>query len=94
MNAVIQGRCAMREIKAKREDLLAKVRENRGKHVEAYKEAMDGYKDAALKEIDKGMASLRKQVEDLKAGEVIALASAGESFQRLRPGHCDAGYER
>lgn len=75
MNAVIQGRCAMREIKAKREDLLAKVRDNRGKHVEAYKEAMDGYKDASLKEIDKGMACLRKQVEDLKAGEVIALAS-------------------
>jgi hypothetical protein len=74
MNAVTQGRCKMREIKTERLKLLAKVRENREKHIAAYKEAMDGYKDEALKAVDKGMATLRKQVEDLKSGECMALA--------------------
>ena len=64
----------MRDVKVKRTELLEKVKANREKHIAEYHEAVDGYKAAALAEIDKGVQSLRRQVESLQDGEMLRLA--------------------
>jgi hypothetical protein len=63
----------MREVKVKRLELLLAVRENRGKHISEYEEAVEGYKQAALDAVDKAMVKLRRRVEELEAGEVLVL---------------------
>jgi hypothetical protein len=65
----------MRDVKVKRQELLEKVRANRGKHITEYDEAVDGYKAAAIAEIERGMKKLRQQVQDLQGGEMIRLAA-------------------
>jgi hypothetical protein len=64
----------MKEVRVNKNDLLKIVKENREKHIKEYKEAVEGYKEAALDQIEKGMARLRAQVEGLKKGQMIALA--------------------
>jgi len=63
----------MREVKVRRSDLLEKIKANREKHIADYKEAVAGYKQAALAAIDDGVAKLRKQVDELDQDEVMAL---------------------
>lgn len=65
----------MREVKVRRDELLVKIRENRIKHVAEYDEAVAGYKEAAAEAIDSATAKLKRQVEELRAGEVIALTA-------------------
>jgi hypothetical protein len=74
MRAVLERGMQMREVKVKRLELLAKVRENRTKHVAEFADAVKGYKDAALKAIDGGMAKMRRNIEELKAGETLQLS--------------------
>lgn len=75
MRGILEGRTRMREVKVKRDELLAKVRENRTKHIDEYDDAVAGYKDAALAAINKGVAKLRAQVADLEAGETLQLSA-------------------
>ena len=75
MRAIMEGRMQMRKVKVKRDELLAKVRVNREKHVAEYDEAVAGYKQAAAKAIDRAMEKLKRQVADLEAGEVLQLAA-------------------
>lgn len=75
MNATLQRGMKMREVKVNRKELLEKVRANRETHVRDYEESVIGYKAAALKAIDEGMAKLRRSVEELKTGQVLHLAA-------------------
>ena len=69
----------MRDVKVRRLELLGKIKANREKHLEEYDEAIDGYKAAAIEEIDRAVAKLKNRVEELERGEVIHLA--GVSFK-------------
>lgn len=68
----------MREVKVETSVLLSKVKANREKHIREYKEACDGYRDAALLKIDEVTASLKRKIAELREGQVIALM--GVSF--------------
>jgi hypothetical protein len=65
----------MREVKVKTAELLEKVKANREKHIKEYEEAVAGYKEAATEAVEKAMAKLKKQIEDLQEGEVLHLAA-------------------
>lgn len=75
MRAILGKGLQMREVKVKREDLLKKVKENRVIHIKEYREAVEGYKSAAIAELAKGIMQLKKQVDDLETGEMIRLAT-------------------
>lgn len=75
MRAILGKGLQMREVKVKREDLLKKVKENRVTHIKEYREAVEGYKSAAIAELAKGMIQLKKQVDDLETGEMIRLST-------------------
>lgn len=75
MREVLKGKVQMRTVKVKRDELLSKVRANREKHIQEYKDACDGYKDEALAAVKQGFTSLEKRIQQLEAGEVIALAA-------------------
>lgn len=92
MRAVVQGRIPMREVKVNRLDLLIKVKENREKHVADYQESVLGYKQAALKAIEDGMRKLKRQVEELQAGEKIRLAAV--SFDLAVPENHSKDYDQ
>lgn len=75
MQATLERGWKMREVKVNRKDLLVKIRENRTKHVAEFKDAVAGYKDAALKAIDEAVVKLRRSVEELKTGERLAIGA-------------------
>lgn len=75
MRAIQKGFTRMREIKVRRNELLETVKQNRITHIEDYKNSVEGYKEAAIKEIDNAVKKLKKQINDLKEGEMIKLAS-------------------
>lgn len=82
----------MREVKVKKVELLEVVRTNREKHIAGYKEAVEGYKEAALVAIDRAMQRLKTQVEDLRAGEVLRLAAV--SFDLRVPENHEKDYNQ
>ena len=65
----------MKQITVKKEILMAKLQENLKKHVEDYKEAMNGYKEQALK-------VLNEQLECIKNGELLDIGKL--NFQTPR----------
>jgi len=71
----------MREVKVKKQDLLGKVKVNREKHISEYEEAVVGYKAAAIQEIERGMNKLKRQVSELREGEVVRLAAVSFNLQ-------------
>ena len=75
MRAVMSGRVAMRKIRVKVGELLVKVKENRIAHIKEYREGVEGYKEAAKREVEQGMLQLQKQIDCLREGEVMRLAS-------------------
>ena len=81
MRAMLERSMQMREVKVNRDELVEKVRANRIKHIEEYEEAVDGYKEAALEAIDKAMARLKCGIQDLEAGEVLALHAVTFNLQ-------------
>lgn len=82
----------MRETRVKTADLLAKVRENREKHVKEFHEAVEGYRELALAEVDRAIAELRGQIEGLKKGEYMPLATI--YFNLPAPVNHAADYDR
>lgn len=71
MNTTMQRGWEMREVKVKRHDLLVKIKANREKHVADYKEACNGFIDAATDEIDKIQKDLKSQSGRLFAGKIF-----------------------
>jgi hypothetical protein len=55
----------MKAIKINREKLLAKVKENRAKHHEIFEEALKGYKEAVVEELE-------EMLEEAQAGKRIS----------------------
>lgn len=92
MRATLERGMQMREVKVDRKELLKKVKENREKHVSEFKEAVIGYKTVALKEIERGMDRLKKQVEELRAGEVLHLTAV--SFNIAVPQNHSKDYDQ
>lgn len=62
-----------REVKIRRTELLAVLKENRSRHIKDFKVACEGYREAALKRIDKIFGEVRDQVARLKKGETVAV---------------------
>jgi hypothetical protein len=75
MRAVLERGMKMRKVKVKRDELLAKVKENRLAHIAEYKEGVAGYKMAAKAAIVKAMRRLQQQVDELEEGEVLRLTA-------------------
>ena len=75
MDAVMEGRCAMRKVKVKRDELLKKVRQNRVKHIEEYAQAVIGYKKKAIQAVEDATKRLTQRIGELKEGEVIKLSA-------------------
>jgi hypothetical protein len=73
MRATLERGMKMRKVKVKREELLVKVKANREKHVAEYEEAVIGYKEEAIRAVDKVMGHLKTRIHDLEAGEVLYL---------------------
>jgi len=92
MNAIMKGHTQMRDVKVKKLELLSKVKQNREKHIAEYKEAVEGYKEAALDEIQKGVDKLKSQVESLNDGEMIRLAAV--SFHLPVPENHEQDYDQ
>ncbi len=92
MRSVIEGRVQMRDVKVKRCELLEKVKENRQKHIAEYDEAVAGYKEAAIKAVDRALEKLRQQIDDLQAGEVLQLAAV--SFDLAVPENHARDYDQ
>jgi len=92
MRAIMEGRTEMRDVKVNTADLLAKVIANRVKHIEEYKEAVAGYKDAAKAEIKKVMLRLQARIDELEAGEMIRLASV--HFELAVPENHEKDYDQ
>lgn len=65
----------MRNVRVKKEDLLAKIKANRGTHIHEYKEACAGYKEAALAKIEEVFDELKERIANLKEGHVIELVA-------------------
>ncbi len=63
----------MREVTVRKEELLAKVLENRESHIKEYIEACEGYRQKALTKIDEVFAGLKSKIESLKEGQTIGL---------------------
>lgn len=61
MRSVLEGRVKMREVKVRREELLAKVRANREKHIADYQEAVAGYKLMATEKVKSALG--RAEIE-------------------------------
>jgi hypothetical protein len=57
------------------------VKSNRAKHIAEYKEAVEGYKAAAIKAIDRAMNRLKKRVQELETGEVLVLQAVTFDLQ-------------
>ena len=70
----MEGRCQMRDVKVKKIELLATVSANRKTHVADFEEAVLGYKKQAKAEIEKAMERMKRQIDELEAGEVLAVA--------------------
>lgn len=76
-----------RTVKVNRLDMLKKLKENRDKHIQDYKDACDGYREAAVRKIDHAFNELRGQVERLKKGELVRIYASldipvPESYER------------
>lgn len=55
-----------RIVKVKKEELLAKIRENRAAHIKEYEEAVDAFKEMATREIQKLHSVLNEGVKEVK----------------------------
>jgi hypothetical protein len=64
----------MKDVKVKKLELLATVRANRKTHIADFEEAVLGYKEQAKAEIEKAMERMKRQIDELEAGEVLAVA--------------------
>lgn len=62
-----------REVKVKRDELLAVLRENRERHVREYKAACVGYREVALSRLEDSFQQAREAVNRLKEGQTISV---------------------
>ncbi len=62
-----------REVKVKRDELLAVLRENRERHVREYKAACIGYREVALRRLDESFHQAREAVSRLKDGQTVSV---------------------
>ncbi len=54
---------AKRDVHVKRERLLETLRSNKQKHIQAYLEAMDGYKEEAFRRLERAVEKARVRLE-------------------------------
>jgi hypothetical protein len=73
MRAVKQGRCKMRSVKVRKDELLQLVQKNREKHIAEYQDAVKDYKTLAIQKVQDSMEQLQRRIGELKEGEVIHL---------------------
>lgn len=62
-----------REVKVKRDELLAVLRENRERHIREYKAACVGYREVALARLEQSFQEARQAVNRLKEGQTVAV---------------------
>ena len=65
----------MRTIKVNKGELIATVLANRGTHIAEYNSACEGYKAAAIRRIEEVASDIKAQVERLRQGEMLQVAS-------------------
>jgi hypothetical protein len=71
----------MKTVKIKREELLAKVKENRAKHIEEFKEAHAGYLEEFISEV-------KMILREAKKGNVI------QTIDIAKPSSFESNYDR
>lgn len=81
-----------REVKVKRDELLAVLQENREQHIQDYKDACEGYREMALQKIDEVMGDLKKQINNLKEGQ--AISNIGIGFSLPAPESHEKAYDQ
>ncbi|AMV24681.1 hypothetical protein VT84_09820 [Gemmata sp. SH-PL17] len=62
-----------REVKVKRDELLAVLRENRERHIREYKAACIGYREVALGRLEESFQEAREVVNRLKEGQTVSV---------------------
>jgi hypothetical protein len=62
-----------REVKVKRDELLAVLKKNRERHIADYIEACAGYRASALERIDEIFSDLKAKIGGLREGQTIAV---------------------
>ena len=62
-----------REVKVKRDELLAVLRENRERHIREYKAACVGYREVALRRLEESFQEAREVVNRLKEGQTVSV---------------------
>lgn len=75
MRDVMNGYLQSRDTDVKKDEILKTIKENREKHIAEYKEAVEGYKEAAIEAIENAVDKLKKRINDLEDGEVLELAA-------------------
>lgn len=82
----------MNQVKVKRDDLLAVVKTNRERHIAEYEQSVVGYKREAIDEIERAMAAMKRQVSELREGEVVRLGAV--CFNLVVPENHSGDYDR
>ena len=81
-----------REVKVRRGELLDVLRKNRSRHIEDYKTACTGYRDAALERIDEITSELKAKIHSLKQGQTISVV--GLQFGLVVPVNHEKAYDQ
>lgn len=92
MRPILQGKFQMHEVKVKCKELLEKIKKNRFTHIIEYKQAVEGYKQAAIAKVEDKMQYLKRQINQLKEGEMIQLASV--TFTLAVPQNHEQDYDQ
>lgn len=86
------GETRMNAVRVKKVELLDILRTNRAMHAHGYKAAVDGYRQTALAAADVAFTRMRRRIEKLRSGEVVAMASI--RFDLAPPENHTEDYDR
>jgi len=97
-NACMRGGGSMNIVKVGKDELLAKLKENRDKHHKIWREALEGYREAVIAALDQRLQEVREgkkvshvirlqQPEDhtTEYDEAITMLEGSSSCTRTRP---------
>lgn len=66
---------SQREVRVRKSELLTILHKNREQHIQDYKIACDGYREAALKRVELIFQEVKERLNQLKKGEMIEVMS-------------------
>lgn len=73
----------MRTVTVNRDELLDRVRENRDKHRSVFEAAMDGYRKAAIEELDRAISDARSGRKIMRHLSLIEPVDKTKDYDRV-----------